>query len=44
MTFIRIDLVDWIAVFYIVKWLSIGFVIGAVTMVIIKARKKNEES
>jgi len=40
MTFIIIDLVDWIAVFYIAKWVLTGFVIGIITGIIIGKRKE----
>ncbi len=43
MTFIRIALTDWEAVFYMVKWLATGLVIGVITMMIIHYRKERKK-
>ena len=43
MTFIRIELTDWEAVFYIAKWLVIGVAIGAIIRLIIHSIRERKK-
>lgn len=44
MTFININVQDWVAVFYIVKWMFLGFVLGVIIMEILNYRKKKPKN
>ena len=44
MSLIKIALTDWEAIFYIVKWLAIGFTLGFLTKLYLNWRKSHHNA